>query len=419
MNETASPAASFSRSVALRRIALFGGAGLVALAVIANGLSGIALRNGNPTLALALWPVSSSAAALRAEHLANQGQFPAAQALAVRALRTAPLNSVALRVIVRTAQQRKDTALAEAGLVLAARSGWRDGFAQLWLLDRALAERDYTTAARAADALLRIRFADAQARAAIAKLTLTPDGRTALAERIAARPPWASVVLRDLRGATPQQAEAAAALLIALDERGIRPDEKDIRPLIDNALAYGQGDVMQRLWRRLDPTIVADADSGLNDGDFTQLASDSTKWQPFGWSMTDTPDIRVETPSRSEYQMNPVLRIEGEGSRPGAAVTQLLTLRSGLYTLGFQYKFETGLRQAFVWQVQCIGQSSRLLYGVAVPITSGQGWEENRLQFRVPEQCPGQRIALLVRPSPVGLSAAAFDSVRISSALRP
>ena len=335
MNETASPAASSSQSVALRRIALFGGAGLVALAVIANGLSGIALRNGNPTLALALWPVSSSAAALRAEYLANQGQFPAAQALAVRALRTAPLNSVALRVIVRTARQRKETALAEAGLVLAARSGWRDGFAQLWLLDRALAERDYTTAARAADALLRIRFADAQARAAIAKLTQTLGGRTALAERIAARPPWASVVLRDLRGATPQQAEAAAALLIALDERGIRPDEKDIRPLIDNALAYGQGDVMQRLWRRLDSTIVGDTDSGLNDGDFTQLASDSTKWQPFGWSMTDTPDIRIETPSRTEYQMNPVLRIEGEGSRPSAAVTQLLTLRPGLYNLGF------------------------------------------------------------------------------------
>lgn len=414
MNEAASRAGSVSQFAGARRIALFGGAGLVALALIANGLSGIALRNGNPALALALWPVSSSAAALRAEQLVEQGRLPAAQALAVRALRTAPLNSVAVRVIVRTAQQRKDTALAEAGLVLAARSGWRDGFAQLWLLDRALAQRDYTTAAQAADALLRIRFADAQARAAFATLTGTSSGRTALAERIAARPPWATVVLRDLRGATRQQAEAAAALLVALDQRGIRPDEKDIRPLIDNALAYGQGDVMQRLWRRLNPTMVADADGGLNDGDFTQFASDSTKWQPFGWSMMDTPDIRVETPSRSEYQMNPVLRIAAEGSRPSAAVTQLLTLRPGLYDLSFQYKFETGLRQAFVWQVQCMGQTSQLLHSIAVPTLAGQGWEENRLQFRVPENCPGQRIVLLVRPSPAELSAAAFDSVRIN-----
>ena len=417
MIATASPAASFNWSAGVRRIALFGGAALVALAVIANGLSGIALRNGNPALALALWPASSSAAALRAEHLVNQGRLPPAQALAVRALRTAPLNSVALRVIVRTAQQRKDTALAEAGLVLAARSGWRDGFAQLWLLDRALAEQDHVTAAQAADALLRIRFADARARAAVATLAGTPGGRAALAERIAASPPWTSLILRDLRGTTPQRAEASAALLVALDERGIRPDEKDIRPLIDDALAHGQGDVMQRLWRRLDPTMIADADGGLNDGGFTQLASDSTKWQPFGWSVTATPDIRVETPSRSEYQMNPVLRIEAEGSRPGAAATQLLTLRPGLYDLSFQYKLETGLRQAFVWQVQCVGQTGRLLYGIAIPPLAGQGWEENRLQFRVPEKCPGQRIGLLVRPSPAGLSTAAFDSVRITSAL--
>lgn len=414
MNETASPAASFSRPEAARQIALFAGAGLVASAVIANGLSGIALRSGNPALALAVWPVSSSAAALRAEQLVDKGRLPEAQALAVRALRTASLNSVALRVVVRTAQQRKDAALAETGLVLAARSGWRDGFAQLWLLERAMAERNYTTAAQAADALLRIRFANARARAAITTLIGTPGGRAAIAERIAARPPWASLVLRDLRGATPEQAEVAAALLITLNERGIRPDESDLRPLLDNALAKGQGAMMQRLWRTLNPNTVADADSGLNDGDFTQLAADSTKWQPFGWRIAETPDIRIETPSRTEYQMNPVLRIEGQGRRPSAAVTQLLTLRPGLYDLSFRYKLETGLRQAFVWQVQCMGQTSRLLYGIAVPTLAGQGWEENRLQFRVPENCPGQRIVLLVRPSPTGLSAAAFDSVRIN-----
>ena len=45
MIATASPAASFNWSAGVRRIALFGGAALVALAVIANGLSGIALRN--------------------------------------------------------------------------------------------------------------------------------------------------------------------------------------------------------------------------------------------------------------------------------------------------------------------------------------------------------------------------------------
>jgi hypothetical protein len=413
MNEAAVSMGAVGRLDKLQRLLLFGGAALVALAIIATGFSGVALRKGNPALALALWPISANAAARLADRHVDQSLLPEAQALAVRALRISPMNSAALRVIVRTAQKRGDTALAETCLVLAARLGWRDGVAQLWLLDRALTAGDYTTAAQAADSLLRIRFASARGRAAITALINSPGGRTALVERIAERPPWANAVLRNLRAATPQQAEAASAMLIALDRRGIRPSDNIMIPLVADALAHGQGLVMHRLWNTLEPNIVTSSTGGLNDGKFSQLAADTTKWRPFGWSIAQSPQVRVETSSRKDYPFNPVLRIEGQGRRSNAAVTQLLALETGQYDLTFEYKLESGLRQAFIWQIQCLGQRSRILYDVAIPRSPGAGWQDNRLPFAVPKNCPGQRITLMIRPSPTTASAAAFDTVRI------
>ncbi|WP_442678703.1 hypothetical protein ACSBM8_14470 [Sphingomonas sp. ASY06-1R] len=403
------PAASRARALIVVPVCL-----LLMIGVAATGFSDLALEEGNASIALSVWPTSAAAMAGAAQDLSNQRRFEEAQTLASKALRLSPMNSGALRVVVLAAQQRHNDPLAETSLVLAARLGWRDGLAQLWLLNRAMTQQDFTVASQSADALLRIHYAEPEALGAMSMLIETPGGRAALAERLSEQPPWERTVLRKLDGHTQQQTENSLALIIMLQRLGLALGEGELGPFIDSAIKSGQGARVKKRLSRLDPALTADVDGGLSDGEFSQLASDAETWRPFGWQVANVEGVRVETPSSNEFHLNPVLRVETDSTKPAAAVSQVLALQPGYYVLTFKYKFEAGQRQAFTWQIQCAAQPTKLLNEMAIPDSAKFVWQENAIAFRVPEQCAGQRITMMTRPSLTGVSAAAFDDVHLA-----
>lgn len=405
----------FNLSPGTRHVTVLSVCALLMIGVAVTGVSDVFLERGNPRLALRIWPGSTDASSGRAIQLNNEGNTAEAQALAVKALRISPMNSEALRVIVLTAQSQRQDDVAEAGLVLAARLGWRDGLIQLWLLNRSLAQGNAVAASQAADALLRIRFADAEVRGAITTLMQTASGRTALAERMSGDVPWASSMIQDLRSDTEENAQNAAKLLLAVNDHAPLSDN-DIRPFIEAALTNGHRSLVRKLWHALHPAVSIGPVDGLSDGDFTEIASAPTAWQPFGWHVNATSDVGVTLPSQPKSHGNAFLRVDADGSRMAVPISQNLTLSSGAHLFSFRYKLNGAAYNTFVWEIRCSDRSSRLVAQVPVLFTAAQEWQTQKTRFTIPYHCVSQVVRLVVRPSLTNASTGMFRSLQLGPA---
>jgi hypothetical protein len=258
------------------RLAILGLAG-IALAVMAVriGWSRTLVDKGQAGAALAVWGGNADAAARRAEQLFDAGKYREAQTLAVRALSQSAHNSLALRVYAMAAGRLGDPQGADAAMVFAAQLGWRDGFVQRWIFDQAMASGDMVAASRAADAMMRIDFQRNEILQRIKDLVATPQGRDALAERLSDRPYWGPAFLARFKQLPPDQAANFIELLVAMDARGVRPDDEQIRPFFNAMLARGDLSQALALWHRFNRTVTGDPTTGVVDGNFIELSKDT------------------------------------------------------------------------------------------------------------------------------------------------
>jgi hypothetical protein len=399
--------------IAINALILVGGLLLTGI-IVQVGISGLAIANDNPTRALSLWGGSAQAAAHAAEEAVRERKLDRGRDLALRSLNIRVQNSQALRVVATLAQERNEQDVADMALTLAARLGWRDGFAQLWLLNRAMAGKDWTTAARAADALLRIEFARPEARAALQRLMAIPEGRRAIAERLAARPQWGPLFFSGVDFRAPHASQDFGTLLIELNAQGVLPGDKEIGPFFRNLLSRGDYRGALEIWRAINPGVVGNPTLGVIDGDFAYFATGTRPWGPFGWRPNNIDTITLSTPSRSEFSSDPALRVDvvGETGTP-PVVTQMLALAPGRYRIAYDVEQTGGLRSTFRWRVSCDQNAAIVINKPAVQYAVS-GWSRQELTFEVPSPgCASQHLMLTAGQTNSAASAT-FDNVQIS-----
>ena len=138
------------------------------------------------------------------------------------------------------------------------------------------------------------------------------------------------------------------------------------------------------LWAQMQSIDASKGQARIRNASFNQKPN-----PPFGWRLFGSPSGTAEIRDGSA-------QITHSGASSDVLLTQLLMLPPGSYRLSFET--EKGAENAtnFVWRLDCVGGSERLL---ELPLASLYSFEKQTAdRFVVPPQgCPGQWIALAGR----------------------
>jgi len=406
-----------------RRILLglmVGTAGLaLAAKVVLVAASGAALERSNPLLASRLWEGSSDAAESAAALFATAKNAKEARERGRTALRLSPFRPGALRAVAWSAQASGEPVAADTALALAARLGWRDGPTQRWILVKAYLAGDDVTAARAGDAMYRITYEPQIARALFQKLIVSESGRTALAERIAAGALWSKSFMREQCSRNNASWRALPDLLAKVDRLTPPPGTKDFDCFVDHLSSNDELAQLWRLHRLRHPDATGNPTLQIIDGDFASLSRDTAARGPFGWRSIKSRNIDMDltlgddTPSRNQ------ITVEILGRKGALALTQLLALRPGRYSIRFEERFdEPEPVTPFLWTLIC-NRTGTLLTSTDNEAAATE-WKERNLEFTVPvEGCFSQTLSLSTNRRPKQGATAHYRSMRLAATPSP
>ena len=343
-----------------------------------------------------------------------------AEALAEESLVRAPFNARALRVRGLAAAEAGETEQADQLLTLAGNWSLRDDPAHAWLVEYRLRQGDYASSFAHADTLARRRT---DIRPQIFSLFTTaaasdPEALRAVANLLAAAPPWRGAYWSYLKGAD-QGDELLLSLAIALESSASPFTQRELSWLYQRWLGERRLAAIGALREQV--RRPAPADLVLN-GSFS--GSSAEEISPFGWKLGRSAGLTVEVVEDDRDSRNLALRAEYDGFGSAAIAEQVLTLSPGPYVFSADYRIESDAARASLWwSLVCIDDRKQLAEARATGerATPGASWAAVRVDFTVPEQgCLVQRLSLTPRPADRRAPIAAwFDDVDISGASNP
>jgi len=360
----------------------------LAYSVISTGVAGYYENNDNGARALRWRQNSPAALALTADSLVRQGNYTAADAKARLALKRSTLRADALRTLALSASAE---GRADAALALMSRAGKlnpRDAQTENWLFENALLRADYSRAVVHADALMR-RSPEVWPALSYTLAARLADHafRTALAQRLAAAPPWRGTFLTM---AARYGADAdVAALFLALKRTASPASDVETAPFFGRLVAEAKYRQAKGYFDALVSPPVQPT-SLVYDGGFAGLPGPPPlNWQAtagMGGSARWTLDDGM--PSGS-------LRVSHDGfSSSGALAGQVILLSPGSYQVSARTRIDdTAAAGRFKLQITCIG-GSRL---ASMTLNGGPGaWVPSQAELIVPpEDCKAQWLQIL------------------------
>lgn len=404
-----------TRRITDRMWIVAGGAVLLAGIVLAFQGARLSDASGNPDLALRLWPGSAQAASHAAEAALRAGDPASARRFALAAIQGSAQDSSALRALSAALRAQGDADGAIAATVLAARHGWRDGFAQAEMMREARKQGEWGPAVLAADALLRIDFAAGEAMDTMIAALSDPQGRTALAERLSAGPKWRGDFFKRASAAARDNPAMFADFAAQLDRQGAAPEADEIQPILEDMIDSGNAPVAVAIWRAANGGTREDPRSGIVDGGFGRLADGTIRFGTFGWRTYTNADTQIDTVSRSDFEHDPAMRVRVNTRDRRRRAAQTLLLAPGSYRLSWVARLDEAPASAFQWQVSCLTDRARLASADAVADSPGQ-WSTRELRFTVPHGCAREELALFAGGTGSSAATAAFDEVRLAPA---
>jgi hypothetical protein len=324
------------------------------------------------------------------ENAATPRDHAEAVAYARRALRAAPLDTQALRVLALEAENQADDARPVRLMTLAGRRSQRDTLTQLWLYAHAMLGHDPVAASLDADALLRGEPELAGLLFPSIEATLDqPAARSAYVARLAGRPDWRRPFLADL--AAGADAGAARAVYAQLAATRAPPTDDELGYLLARLIADGDYRGARALWRRPGPALY--------DGDFTGLGGPP----PFNWRLTDNQGAIGDLARTPEGAT--ALHVQSPAVSTVTLAEQLLVLPPGTYRVSGEVLVEAGPPTgAFSWGVTCLPRGDRLGADVAGTADAAT-WRPFSITLNVPAQgCEAQWLRLS------GLAHEGFDT---------
>ena len=391
-------------------VASVGGAALLGL-VATKGIAAGFASSGDHATAIAL-AADADHLSHRAQDLFFAGRNDAAIATARAALRIAPLNTRAIRVIGEAELARGHDDVGVDAMNAAARGGWRDNPTQVWTLQMALSAGDYNTAMERADALIRRNTIADRVFAAFRTMNAEPGFRRSLIARLDDQPDWRGLMFLDLRRASASEIPAAIQLIADLDRTPRPVTDLELFPILERMTELGGADQAYRFWRSKAPPAGWNGDSQLYDGAFVVAGKrQGTGSIPrFEWTV-DPSGSGLASVEAAPNGQGVALRASTEAGDSAVLATQQLVLTPGAYRIGARIFARSERDMAgFEFTLHCVADKTDIPF-------ADQRLQQLRLDqlrysatLRIPASCARQMLDIrALGGTPVGASVSITD----------
>lgn len=312
-----------------------------------------------------------------------------ARRMAEAALRIAPLDARALRVLGQTAES---DAQARVFMQASVKRSMREVLATYWLMQRSFLDGDYTGAVSHADVLLRSQsLLYPYVAPLLGRIAETKDGADAVKAVLQTNPPWRREFFSAVIGGI-SDARTPMNLMLDMQSHGLPPTREEISFYLNFLMSKKQYPLAYYAWTQFLPPEALKNLGLLFNGNF--------EFQPsglrFDWIIANDSGARIEITDRKDKPGQRALFLEFLTAQVGGGgVKQTIALAPGAYRFSGIVMGEIRARRGLRWRFGCIetpwvsiGESEAFIGRVPE-------WREFSAEFRVPATgCPLQEIEL-------------------------
>jgi hypothetical protein len=358
---------------------------LFIIAAIGNGIDRQAKYS--PSLAAKVPDLlAADALAVRGEASLNSGQIQTALDDGTYAVLRAPIDPASSALLGSARLGLGDTAGAQRAMLVAGAMGWRVPLTQIYWMQQAAALQQYPVAAFRLDALLRQHPWMLSRTALLAPLESNPEGRKAIADRLATMPPWLVAYARETSELPAEVVAERAAVLSQLSARGQRVGCDPIAPLVNRLVDAAMFTEAHNLWQG----HCREAGSGLiGDSDLAHIKTTGAR-SYFEWDMVGNADVSLALVSGDAAGQ--MVEVHSEAKFERTIMRQLLTAPPGRYRLEWRAASLAG--KSYPQVVAAVGCSpdpaNRL---TAVKAAGHDLWQA---ELSIGSECPAHWLAFSV-----------------------
>lgn len=344
-------------------------------------------------------PFAANAKIVSAQQTLERRDYRGAASLAADAVRAAPVDAASTALLGGARLGQADEAGAEQAFQVAGNFGWRTPLTQYYWMRRALEVGDYHIASLRLDALLRGAPELTGDAALMALLESTAEGRSALAERLAANPDWVRSYTQDVYGLTASQADIRADVLNQVAAKGARLGCEAVGPLTRLQVGHGAVGSGFNLWQSHCHGRVSGLLANL---DFSGLQPQPPN-SPFDWTLIADSDVSINI--HPGLHGNGRLLIASSAPFPRKVLMQLVMLPPGRYRLSWEASEPSVPHSTRIAAFASCSPDARPIEGR--PLVSGQ---RMYLDFEAAADCPARWIGFMIAP---GVEQVTFGKVSL------
>jgi len=344
--------------------------------------------------------------------------LPAVRGWAEAALKSAPLNARALRILGQAAAASGKDADANRFMQMAAQLSLHESAAVYWLLVRSVQSKDYKSALTYADVVLRtLPGFDPYVMPLLARMIEDGTAVDLFKTALAADPPWRTTVLQNLPRAVGDE-RIPLDLLLALRSSRHPPRAAEVDAYLNFLAAHRMYELAYYTWLQFLRRDELGGAGLLYNGNFEVPLSGA----PFDWRIEQGAGVNIDVAERPDKNGDHALRIDFEYGRVEYhSINQLLMLAPGRYHLHGIYQGELVGPRGLKWRLACAETPDRPFAASAMIVGRVPAWSDVELDFEVPaDKCRAQYVSLDLdarMPSEQFLTGTIwFDDLRIQRA---
>ena len=304
-----------------------------------------------------------------------------------------PLNARAFRILGQISGLTDEDKRTETLMQAAVRRSLHESVAVYWMIRKSYQDRDYRSALRYADTLLRTR---PQALPALmpmfGKIAELPDASGDLKQLLASNPPWRPQFFGSLP-ASISDARTPLDILISLKDTPSPPTADDLRTYLNFLIQHGFYELAYYTWLQFLPSEELAKAGHLFNGSFDIAPSGL----PFDWVFTKGSGVTIQIAAPNDQPNKHALFLEfGVGRVDYQGITQLIMLGPGSYRFKGKYKADLVSQRGLEWHVTCAGPQATAIGQSTAVRGSSSGWMDFEFSFTVPQtDCAAQSVSLV------------------------
>jgi hypothetical protein len=307
--------------------------------------------------------------------------------LALRVIANDPLNATAFRLL---AEATTNTEQIRLLMQEAFKRSRRESSAAFWLLNDSIYRKDFVSAIRYSDILLRTRPAlEPYVFAYLSLLAEAPEARDLLLAKLENAPRWRLRFFHSLP-ANLKSVTTLLAIVTALKDKAKPVLPTEIKAYLNFLIRRGQVDVAYDIWLQFLPAADVENLGFLTNANFQNQPSGL----PFDWTINDGVNALAEiTPLEAGGDLHVTLN---DGRVKFPVVSQVLILPPGRYRLEGKLRGAVTGKRGLRWQLLCTASGRRSLGETEMLVGRTDQWRVFSFYAEVPraDDCRGQTLRL-------------------------